>query len=1132
MKKTISLTLAIALLMSMCMLTAVSAEEIQTQALPEVGQVISGFKAVDVGFMEIINAKTVLFEHEKTGAKLYYIQSKDMDRSFEIAFRTPAVDDTGVNHILEHITISGSQKYPLKNVLFTVANQTYSTFINAFTSATSTAYPVSSMSEEQLLKLAEVYLDCVYYPSVYSDKNIFLREAWRYEMADANAPLMMNGTVYNEMKGSLGNITTAAYYNVLDALFPNSIQANISGGDPEKIKDLTYEQLIQTHQQYYHPSNSLMILYGNLDYVRFLEMIDEEVLTRFNKKEIAIDYGKIAPLQQKSEVVCKFPVNANATTKNAAQIDYAYALTDVSEEELIGLSILASVLNQDSSPLKRAFIEKQIGGQVFVSLNDSNVQPVLTFTAMNADESKKADFMALVDNCMNDLVETGYDKELVDATISSTLLSYSNLTEMSNLGINLSLSIGMMWANTGSIHYFSDLIQNINNIADKMDDNYLEGLTTKYILTNNHAALVITIPEPGLVEQLAGEQQTYLANLKTNMTEQEVKKITEDTKAYSEWNSKETDQTIVDQLQVVKVADLPVELKAYAINETELPDGVRMLSSAADVAETGVTTLMLDTSAVPVEKLHYLQLYASLLGRLDTKQYAGDQLNTLSMRYLNGVSVNLSTISQAESNEFTPVLTTSWMGLAGEYDKQLDLAKEILLNTQLTDADAILNIIKEQLSSLQNQIATNPLSLLMSRNLASLKPCYNYERYLSGLEYFDFLTQLEQLLNTEPNRVLAELESIRQLVISRTNMMTLFAGSEDSIEKYEQGMKKFIEALPATAIVAQDYSEIPLPAKKEGIAMDTPVQYNMISADYQGMGTTFSGKYIPIGLVIAENYITPKIRFENGAYDSISNFNNNAFMLVSYRDPNIQETFEVYKGLPDFIRNLNITQDELDRYILKAFSTYTATEGELSGAMNTLTNYLTGRTAEDRIKVLQEIKSATVQDLKDTAVLFESFLANGSWSTVGSVEKIEASKNLYDSVISFGQKSDEPISRAQFFELILAGVPEPVSAAKQMGLLLGDGTGNYYENEKLTMEQLAVILDRLAVLNGVQLTGEKVAVADETEISFWAKNSVQALVASGVAKLDADGSFHPKGDVTASFVQAMLNELMKVLTGK
>ncbi|NLN65895.1 MAG: peptidase M16 [Clostridiaceae bacterium] len=1132
MKKIISLTLAIVLLMSMgVQLNAANTEEIQLHQLPEVGQVISGFRAEEIGYMEIVNAKTVLFEHEKTGAKLFYIQSKDIDRSFEVAFRTPAVDNTGANHILEHITISGSKNYPMKNVLFTILNQTYSTFINAFTSPTVTSYPVSSMSEEQLLKLAEVYLDCVYHPSVYTDRNIFLREAWRYEMTDTDAPLLINGTVYNEMKGAMGDISTAALYNVLDALFPNSFQANNSGGDPEKIIDLTYEQLVQTHQNYYHPSNSLMILYGDLDYSKFLEMIDEQYLQSFDRKDIQINYGKIAPLQHKTEHTYKFPVTADTNTENMVQIDYAFALTDVTEEDLVGLTILVSVLNQDSSPLQQAFREKQIGGRMSVSLVDSFVQPVLIFKAENADIGKKDAFQALVDDGIRSVSTNGCDKNVVDATLSSIKLSNSNLTEMTNLGINLSLATGVIWANTGSVNYYNNLIQNLNSITNKIGDRYLEDLNTKYIQNNNHAALVLTVPEPGLTEQLAEQHQVYLAELKASMSLEEIEKIVSDTQAYNEWNSRETDPAIVNQLQVVQAADLPVEVKAYKINETELEDGVRMLSTAADVAETGFTALLLDTSAVPIEKLHWLQLYSGLLGKMDTERYTKEQLGTLAIRYLNSASFNLSTIPQDDWNTFTPVVNISWMGLMEEYADQMELVTEILLHTQFTDVDTIINHVKQQSSSLKNMFINNPVNLLIVRNMANQNACSNYQNYVSGMDYYSFLTQVEQALQTSPDAVLTELESLHQLVLNKTNMITMFTGNESNIGKYEEEVGKLLDTLPAKAIVAQDYTQIPAPARKEGITINTAVQYNMISADYESMGTTYSGKFIPIALVISENYITPRIRFGYGAYDNIVNFSSTSFMMISYRDPNIRETLEVYKGLPEFIRTLDITQEELDRYILKAFSTFTQPEGEITGAVNTMNNYLMGKTVEDRLKILEEIKSTTVSDLRDSAAMFEALLANGIWSTVGSAEKIEANLDLYETVMAFGQEPSEPVTRAQFFELILSGVPEPVEVAKQMGLLLGDGEGNYHEDEKLTMEQLAVIINRLADMNGMKLTGEAVAISDEADISPWALESVQNLVSSGVSKLDADGNYNPKGEVTESIIQSIMNELMMKLTG-
>lgn len=1134
MKKLLSITLALVLTLSLCLqLTPANAEETGLKALPQTGEIISGFKVIETGNMELINSGTVLFEHEKTGAKLLYVKNDDIDRSFSITFKTPALDNTGANHILEHISVSGSEKYPLKNILFTVANQTYSTYINAFTSQTCTAYPVSSMSDDQLLKLTDVYLDCVYNPMVYTDEKIYLREAWRYEMADADEALTINGTVYNEMKGALGNIATAAHFNVLDVLYPDSIQSNISGGDPEIIKELTYKQIINTHQTYYHPSNSLMILYGNLDYTRFLKLINDDYISKYDKKDIEVENGEIAPLKQISEGTFKFPVVATSNVTNAAQIDYAYALTDVPEEDLIGLTILATVLNQGSSPLKQAFQENQIGGNLAVNIDINLPQPILTFTAQSADANRRDEFKQLVDDSISALLKNGYNKDAVDAVISAVILSNSNITELGNVGINLSMSLSMMWATHDNIDYLSNFIKNIKNISNKNSADYMADLTTKYIKNNNHAALVATIPEAGLAEKQSEQQQKYLSDIKASMSKEEIEKIVTDTKSYIEWNNRETsqaDQKIVNDLQVVKAADLPEEIRNYEIKEVLLSDGIRIISAEANVGETCASSLALDTSSVPIDKLHYLQLYSSLLGQLDTEAYTGEQLSTLSMRYLNGAVFNVSAIPQKDWNDFTPILAMSWIGLIGEYDEQLDLVKEILINTKIDNADIILNIIKSQIAGLKNQILNNPVGLLISRNLALSNDCNNYVNYISDLDYYNFLTQLEQALLTDPATVLTELNNVKQLVTNKTNMIAIFAGNKNSINEYEESIKAVTDALPATAITAQDYSKLPKPAHKEGIILDTPVQYNMISATYEDMDTAFNGKYIPIASVIDENYITPKIRFGYGAYDNIVSFDSNSFMLVSYRDPNIRETFDVYNGLPDFIRNINITQDELDRYILKAFSTYTSPKGELAGASNAINNYLMGITPEDELKILSEIKSATVQDIKDSASMFEDFLKNGAYSTVGSAEKLNANMDLYDSIISFGQQTDDTITRAQFIEMILAGFPNPIEIAKQQGLLQGDGKGNYAEDEKLTREQLAVIINRLVALNGIQLSGDEVVISDINSVSSWAKDSVKALVNSGVAKLDDDVSFKPQENVTASFVQTIINELMKKLS--
>ncbi len=1136
MKKVVSYMLSFVLILSLFLNVApcVDAAQTELKALPEVGQVVSGFKVQEIGNMEIIDSKTVLFEHEKTGAKLIFIQNKDTNRAFDISFKTPAFNDTGVNHVLEHITVSGSQKYPMKNVLFTILNQTYSTFINAFTAQNFTTYPVSSLSEDQLLKLTEVYLDCVYHPSVYNDKNIFKREAWRYEMADSKADLNISGTVYNEMKGALGNISTAASYNGLKTLFPNSTQSTVSGGDPDKVKDLAYEDVIKTHNTYYHPSNSLMVLYGNVDYQKFLKMIDDSYLSKYDKKDINIEKLKLEPLNKTIEKTFKYPVAAGTDTKNASQIDYCFPLANMSDEDLLGIAVLGELLGSESSPLKQEFRNKKLGGDIVINYNTGLSIPVLSFSAQNTDESKKADIKALVDKYLNTIVKTGFKSADVDAVLAGELRGVSNITETPNLGVNLSTQVGSFWANFDSIDFYNNMLKNIKSISTKSGKRYFEGLTEKFLVKNKNTALVTTVPEAGLSEKQAAEQKKYLSDLKASMSQQQIDTIVDETKTYNEWNSREDNKDIVKSIQAVKISDLPEEVKNYNIKETK-SDGVRLISAEANVGETESTSLYLDTSSVPADKLHYLKLYTELLGNLDTKNSKKAELGNLKTRYINGVSFNLSVLLDKTYKNYSPVLNVSWSGIIGDYDKQLEVVKDIILNTQINKSTDVLNIVKSRISEMKTQYTSNPLSIQAMRSRSYFSEAYNYLNYASTIDYYNFLTNLEKELSKNPKGVLNELNNVKALVTNKKNLIVTFAGNKNSISKFETSIKKFTMGMPSKDIAKQDYSKLPKPAQKEGISVDGSVQYNMIYSTYEKMGTAFNGKYIPIGSVINENYITPKIRFGYGAYDNIVEFGDEGFMLASYRDPNIKETFEVYKGLPEFIKNINLTQEQLDSYILKSFSNYTVSSGEISGANTALGYYLMGIKSEDILQILKEIKSVTVNDVKDTASMVENMLKNGTYSTAGSKEKLSENKELYDNIIALEQgqgTKTNTITRGQFFELVLAGAPKPLEIAKQQGLITPDKKGNYFENRKLTREELAVFICKIATLSGVQLPDAKPEIADINAAASWSRKAVNALVGFDVIKLDDKGNFNPKGEVTSEFVTTVLNNLNQKLAGK
>jgi Zn-dependent M16 (insulinase) family peptidase len=340
------------------------------------------------------------------------------------------------------------------------------------------------------------------------------------------------------------------------------------------------------------------------------------------------------------------------------------------------------------------------------------------------------------------------------------------------------------------------------------------------------------------------------------------------------------------------------------------------------------------------------------------------------------------------------------MGIADEYDEQMRIVKDILLNTKFDNSKYILSKVKTLRSNIKTQFTSDPLSILILRGTARFDESTNFQNYISGLDYYNFLIQIEKKLSTNPKAVVKELKGIKKLILNKTNMVTIFAGNSNNIKKYKDKIKIVTDALPKNTISRQDYSKLPKPALREGIAIDSTVQYNIASADYQKLGTNFNGKLLPMQALIEQNYITPKIRFGYGAYAGFVSFSQYGFLIVSYRDPNIKQTFEVYKGLPNYIKNINITQKSLDRFILNAYSSYTAPIGELTGAKNALHHFLAGEKAEDELKVLREIKSTTVQDVKDSFSIFNNFIKNGSYSTAGNTQKLNENKELYDDIIS------------------------------------------------------------------------------------------------------------------------------------
>lgn len=997
MKRLLSIVMIVALAMGSLFSAGIA---LAAPELPSVGDKIHGFTVTEIGTERLVDAPKVLLEHDKTGAKVVYIAANDVNCSFDITFRTPNLNSKGISHVFEHATISGSEKYPSQSLFFPMATQTYNTFANAMTYPSATTYPLASMSEEQLLRIADYYLDGVFNPMIYTEERLYKREAWRYSLESADAPLTLTGTVYNEMRGN-EVIQNAAMYDLLDALFPNSIQSNVNGGDPDVIPEMTWQDLTDFHDTYYHPSNALVMLYGDMDYTRFLELMDTEYFSKYDRKEIKVETGDVPAQTALVERVEEFPVEAGSPTEDASIIQYAFVANDISLEEALDLSMLSGVLAHDASPLKEA-VRKALPGATFMVAADINrPDPYIEFYVEGVDEGDMETFRAIVDDTLVQMAEEGINKDILDAIIAAEEFSLLMTPEVTNMGVNLSLSTMLAWSVWDTTEFYNMYLDRLDTIKAELDNGYFEKLIERYLLDNPHAALVATIPAPGKAEEKAAQLAETLAAKKAEMSEEEIAEIVAETAALEQWSQEPAPKELLEKLTAVTADTLPEEVREYSIVEDE-KDGIATKTAEASVGAIGSTSIYMDTSSVPQDMLHYLNLYTSLLGEVDTEKHTREELQTLITRYLNGFSTSAMGI-RFEDESFRPVLEVSWMSLMDEYETGLDLASEIFFHSKLDDLDMIQNIIGLEKVGLRNQINNNSYIIQVGRVGGAKHEDAAYGSYMTGLEYYDFLSKAEAMVADDPETLISSLEAVQEIVANRQNALAMFGGNEESVQTFDDTILSFFDGVEAKDAAPAAY-EFDKPAMREGIVVDSSVQYNLIFDSLEDLGIEYSGKLQPLSQVIYESYIIPAVRHGIGAYDSIVSFSRDGIFFVSYRDPSVKETYAVYDGLPEFAANADITQEDLDRYIVSVYSGYALPQGELTGAMNALVSRFFGRPDNEKQIRMQEIKSTTVQDLHDLAPVFETLLEKGLRSTSGGAAVINENADMFDNIVTVQTK--------------------------------------------------------------------------------------------------------------------------------
>ena len=964
--------------------------------LPRVGDVVHGFEVVEMRDFPLIDAVVVRFEHQKTGAPLFYIANDDTNRAFNLGFFTEAIDNTGLPHVFEHATIQGSEKFPGEQMFFGLTYQTYNTYLNAQTSQRYTAYPIASLSEAQLLKLAEFYTDACFYPVIMENEHIFRTEAWRYRLERPEDPLTLEGTVYSEMLGAI-NLSRAAFRNSLQATYPGSTVGNVSGGDPEYIPDMTWQMLKDYHERYYHPSNSAAYLYGAFeDYGAFLELLDG-YYSRFERREFLHEDAGYAPITESVTESVPFPTEQGSDTLHASDTYYTFLCPGLKADarQALILNTMTDLLTNSGSILHQRLQDALPYGTFTAYLNDIGPEYAIVFSAFNIDPGDAETFRGIVDDTIADVARDGFPQELVDSVAASLEISARLTRENSEPVNSIILPMLSYFASTGDPWNFMDYQEALFSINDWNAQGLYARATSDWLSGQRITTLVTTWPEPGAKEANAAATAEKLAAIKAGMSDEEIAAIVEATNAEA---PEDRSAEYVAQLKAVTVDSLPEEIRHYDVSDVTDDQGIRHIDAIAPVDGISEANILLDAAGFAQEDIHWIQLYTDMLGNLDTARHTRAELANLMNRYLYMGSIFLS-IPRDGWDGYHPYLRMRWIALDDDLATGYDLVRELVFDTRVDDPAKLLEQVQAVRTRVQEDITDSPSTVLLRRALGRTMPIFAYTAYAKGTDYYQFLEDVARQLRETPEAVTAKLAQVKDAFNNRANAVTMCAGNETSIALNRELSDAFLAALDEREIVPAEY-DFTLPAGREAMIIESGVQYNLVAGNLDTVGLDASdGGLGAIGNVINDGFLMPLLRDQYGVYSPATVANDDYIYIYTYRDPNIAETFETLEQLPRFLSELELDQETLDGYIMNAYSSYAMPEGALSGPERAALDTLQRLDPDRKLEYMRQLKALTPEAVRESAKIYEKLLENGVRMTAGAASAIRQNAGLFDAIL-------------------------------------------------------------------------------------------------------------------------------------
>ena len=963
---------------------------------------LAEYEILDEHRVADVQSDGFILRHKKSGARIAILSNNDDNKVFYIGFRTPPEDETGVPHIIEHTTLCGSKKFPVKDPFIELAKGSLNTFLNAMTYPDKTVYPVASCNDQDFKNLMDVYLDAVFNPNITKYEEIFKQEGWHYELTGRDDELKINGVVYNEMKGAYSSPDEVLSSQIYRSLFPDNTYSKDSGGNPEYIPKLTYEAYLDFYHKYYHPSNSYIYLYGDMDVVERLEWLDKEYLSLYDYKKVNSEINKQPAFDEIKNVEAQYSITMDDTQENKTYLSYNRVVGDTLDEMLYqAFDVLDyALVSSPGAPVKQALIDAGIGDDVYGSYDAGILQPVFSFVAKNANASQADEFESIIENTLKEVVKTGINKEALLAGINSSEFKFREADfGQFPKGLLFGLNCLDSWLFDDMKPFIHlECLGTFAKLRKAVDTDYFEKLIQEYLLDNTHGSSVTVKPKRGLGNEREEALAKELSDYKASLSDEEIKKLIEDTEHLKKYQEEPSSDEDLRKLPMLTRADMKKNAMPFSNIEDELLD-VKVVRH--DIESNGIDyiSFLFDAGDFAQSELGYLGFFTNALGLVSTEKYSYTDLANATNIYTGGISTGTASHPDIKDrNNFVFKFEVKLKVLEKNLDKALELMEQMLLSSDFTDTKRLGELVAQIKARLQANLSSSGHLVAAMRSMSSFSRYALYQDELKGVAFYRSICCIEKELSESPKSVSDKLAAIAKKLFARNRMLISFTGNNEAYGNAKPSLEKVIAGFDKMSAVGNQ-AEVHFNTAKEAFIDASQIQYVAKTGDFICEGYEYTGALRLLRIILSYDYLWINVRVKGGAYGCMNTFlRSGESYFVSYRDPNLSDTLDVYDRIPEYIKSFSPDERDMTKYIIGTFSALDTPMNPEAKGSRSLSAYLEGITYEQIQKERNEILNAQPEDIRRLADLVEAVLKKDSICVIGNENMIKESAGLFENV--------------------------------------------------------------------------------------------------------------------------------------